>query len=161
MGSSNTCIRDIKQTKASFYSDYGGSRAKIFLYKIKYNMLSLFTWIRRYESRNVYIMWCRKFSETYKSLWWHSIYSPMWFVHPPPPWKWIYFPKPVYCCSADACPTTIQHSSEKGVKVAVPAKTRHSPNAGLLLCHRLRRWPNSKPALGDCLVFGGGGGFRE
>ena len=28
-----------------------------------------------------------------------------------------------------------------------PAKMRHLPNAGLMLDHRLRRWPNIKPAL--------------
>ena len=33
------------------------------------------------------------------------------------------------------------------------ANTKHSPNAGTLLVHRLRRWPNSVPTLGECLVF--------
>ena len=33
--------------------------------------------------------------------------------------------------------------------------TRCSPNADLMLGHRLRRWPNIKSALGECLVFAG------
>ena len=32
---------------------------------------------------------------------------------------------------------------------------RRWPNVGLLLAHRLRRWPNSKPALDQRLVFAG------
>ena len=36
-----------------------------------------------------------------------------------------------------------------------PANTRHQTNAGLLLAHRLRRWPNIKPTLVRCLVFAG------
>ena len=32
----------------------------------------------------------------------------------------------------------------------------HWPNVGLLLAHRLRRWPNSKPALVQPLMFAGG-----
>ena len=36
-----------------------------------------------------------------------------------------------------------------------PANMRHWPNAGLLLVHRLRRWPSSKPALGQRLMFAG------
>ena len=34
-----------------------------------------------------------------------------------------------------------------------PANIRHSPNAVSMLAHRLRRWPNIKTALGECLVF--------
>ena len=37
----------------------------------------------------------------------------------------------------------------------IPSNTRHSPSAGLMLGHRLRRWFNIKPALGECLVFDG------
>ena len=29
------------------------------------------------------------------------------------------------------------------------------PNVGILLAHRLRRWPDSKPALGQILMFVG------
>ena len=36
-----------------------------------------------------------------------------------------------------------------------PANTRHSPNAGTMLVHRLRRWPNIVPALGERLVIAG------
>ena len=31
--------------------------------------------------------------------------------------------------------------------------TRHPTNAGLMLVHRLRRWPNINPTLVGCLVF--------
>ena len=37
----------------------------------------------------------------------------------------------------------------------IPANTRRSPNVGLLLAHRLRRWPNINPTLGERLVFAG------
>ena len=37
----------------------------------------------------------------------------------------------------------------------VPANTRHSPNAGLLLGQRRRRWANIKPALDKLLAFAG------
>ena len=33
--------------------------------------------------------------------------------------------------------------------------TRHSSNVGLMLDQRLRRWPNDKPTLDECLVFAG------
>ena len=36
-----------------------------------------------------------------------------------------------------------------------PANTMHQPNAGPMLVHRLRRWPNIVPALGWCIVFAG------
>ena len=32
---------------------------------------------------------------------------------------------------------------------------RRWPNIGLLLIHRLRRWPNGKPTLGQRLKFAG------
>ena len=35
------------------------------------------------------------------------------------------------------------------------ANKRRSPNAGTLLGHRLRRWHNIVPALGECVVFAG------
>ena len=34
-----------------------------------------------------------------------------------------------------------------------PARTRHLTNVSLMLVHRLRRWPNIKPALVKRLVF--------
>ena len=34
----------------------------------------------------------------------------------------------------------------------VPLSRRLPPNAGLMLGHRLRRWPNIKPASGECLL---------
>ena len=34
---------------------------------------------------------------------------------------------------------------------------RRRPNVGLLLAHRLRRWPNSKPTLAQRLMFAGCG----
>ena len=37
----------------------------------------------------------------------------------------------------------------------VPTNAIRSPNVGLMLGHRLRRWPNSKPTLGRCIVFAG------
>ena len=33
------------------------------------------------------------------------------------------------------------------------ANSWRSPNIDLILLHRLRRWPNIKPALGQRLVF--------
>ena len=36
-----------------------------------------------------------------------------------------------------------------------PANMRFWLNVGLLLVHRLRRWPNSKPTLGQRLIFAG------
>ena len=36
-----------------------------------------------------------------------------------------------------------------GWLIDCPVNTRRSPNAGLLLGHRRRRWPNSNPALGE------------
>ena len=36
-----------------------------------------------------------------------------------------------------------------------PANTRHLSNAGPVLVHRLRRWPNIGPPLGGRLVFAG------
>ena len=35
------------------------------------------------------------------------------------------------------------------------ADAKHSPNVVLLLGKRLRRWPNSKPTLGERFVFAG------
>ena len=39
------------------------------------------------------------------------------------------------------------------VGIAHPANMRRWHNVCLLLAHRLRRWPNSKPALGQRLMF--------
>ena len=36
-----------------------------------------------------------------------------------------------------------------------PANAIHSANVGLMLGHRLRRWPNIKPALAEWIVFAG------
>ena len=36
-----------------------------------------------------------------------------------------------------------------------PSKYDHSANVGIMLVHRLRRWPNIDPTLGECLVFAG------
>ena len=36
-----------------------------------------------------------------------------------------------------------------------PASTRRCPNVGLMLAHRLRRWTNISPTLGQRLVFAG------
>ena len=35
----------------------------------------------------------------------------------------------------------------------IQANMIHLPNAGFMLGHRRRRWPNVKPALGKCLMF--------
>ena len=40
-------------------------------------------------------------------------------------------------------------------RLHLPANTRCSSNAGLMLVHRLRRWPNIKPALDKRIVFAG------
>ena len=42
-------------------------------------------------------------------------------------------------------------------QAAFPAHTKRVPCAGLMLGHRLRRWPNIEPALWlcKCLVFSG------
>ena len=45
-------------------------------------------------------------------------------------------------------------------KCLAPANTRYWSNVGLLLVLRLRRSPNNKPALDQCLVFAGAG-MRE
>ena len=37
----------------------------------------------------------------------------------------------------------------------IPANTTHWNNVGLMLAHRLRRWPNIKPTLFQCVVFAG------
>ena len=37
--------------------------------------------------------------------------------------------------------------STAGLVGHTPASTRRSSNAGLMLAHRLRRWPSIKPAL--------------
>ena len=39
--------------------------------------------------------------------------------------------------------------------IPYPANMRRWPNFGLLLAHRLRRWSNSKPTLGQRLMFAG------
>ena len=36
---------------------------------------------------------------------------------------------------------------------SIPVNNSHCPKAGLMLFHRLRRWPNITPALGQFLVF--------
>ena len=36
-----------------------------------------------------------------------------------------------------------------------PANTRHPPNTGPMLVHRLRRWPITGPILGGCIMFAG------
>ena len=38
---------------------------------------------------------------------------------------------------------------------SIPASTIHRANVGLMLGHRLRRWPNIKPTLAQCIVFAG------
>ena len=42
-----------------------------------------------------------------------------------------------------------------------PAKTRRWPNGRLILAHRLRRWANISPTLGQHLVCAGIAGFIE
>ena len=37
----------------------------------------------------------------------------------------------------------------------IPANTRRSPNVGTLSAHRLLRWPNIVPTLGERLMFAG------
>ena len=54
----------------------------------------------------------------------------------------------------------IQHTvvnSEHSIqsRTQYPANMRRWLNVGLLLAHRLRRWPNSKPTLGQRLMFAG------
>ena len=39
--------------------------------------------------------------------------------------------------------------------IHIPANTGHSPNAVLILAHRLRRVSNIETALGECPVFAG------
>ena len=54
------------------------------------------------------------------------------------------------------CPA-IQHyrSKHRVVGKMDPSKTRYSPSDGLTLIHRLRRWPNDSPSLGEYIVFAG------
>ena len=53
---------------------------------------------------------------------------------------------------------TVQHEPGDGatdpdILGPDPANTRRLPNAGAMLVHRLRRWTNIVPALGERLVF--------
>ena len=48
--------------------------------------------------------------------------------------------------------TYIVTDSDNGL---IPANMRRWPTVGLLLTHRLRRWPNGKPTLGQRLMFAG------
>ena len=43
----------------------------------------------------------------------------------------------------------------------IPESTGRRPNVGLMLDHRLWRWPNIIPALGRCLLFTGMGVLAE
>ena len=67
----------------------------------------------------------------------------------------------VNTCWANVGPLTttlVQHppNIETTPRVCgVPANTRHWDSVGLLLVHRLRRWPNIKPTLSQCLVLAG------
>ena len=51
--------------------------------------------------------------------------------------------------------TVQKHGVYSAVHDTVRANMRHWPNVDLLLAHRLRRWPNSKPTLGQRLMFAG------
>ena len=42
-----------------------------------------------------------------------------------------------------------------------PSNTRHCPNVGSILGHRLRRWSNIEPTLGQFLIFAGWSKARE
>ena len=46
------------------------------------------------------------------------------------------------------CESTIKSIFYKP-HTALPAKTGRSPNAGTMLTHRLRRWPNIETTLGE------------
>ena len=37
----------------------------------------------------------------------------------------------------------------------IPANTIHSPIVGSMLAHRLRRWPNIDPTMGESIMFPG------
>ena len=52
-------------------------------------------------------------------------------------------------------PVVVKGATRVGgnVRPWLPANTTHSPNAGTMLCHRRRRWPNNVPAMGDRLLF--------
>ena len=47
------------------------------------------------------------------------------------------------------------YANERGIFYSDPVRTRRWPAAGLMLVHRLRRWPNIRPAAGQRLVFTG------
>ena len=49
------------------------------------------------------------------------------------------------------CAAIYVRLSGTGAKI----ETERWPSAGLMLCQRLRRWHNIKPALGDCPVPAG------
>ena len=59
--------------------------------------------------------------------------------------------QPVICSFKTTLINTLRYTFDR----LIPANTRHSGNAGLMLTHRLRRWSNLKPALAECLVFAG------
>ena len=68
---------------------------------------------------------------------------------------------------AARCNTTADIAIQLGVfyrgrtqRETIPASTTHWNNVGLMLGHRLRRWPNIKPTLFQCVVFAGMGGKR-
>ena len=84
-------------------------------------------------------------------------------------------PQPLYIFSSYNTSAGIDFSRQnvpvgsraERVKPTFPANTKRSANVGLMLAHRLRRWPNIKPPLGQRLVFPGivstcdvGGGHR-
>ena len=52
-------------------------------------------------------------------------------------------------------PAILQCHATTHMWYTIPMNTRHPPNVGLILAHRLRRWANINPTLGGCLVFAG------
>ena len=59
----------------------------------------------------------------------------------------VYHILPVFLSKVSHAPHGVRH---------LPRWTnKHWPNAGLMLVHRLRRWPNINPALGQRLLFAG------
>ena len=51
------------------------------------------------------------------------------------------------------CHTVIPRPIALGWVIRHPTNVRHQANVSLFLLHRVRRWPNIKQTLGQCLLF--------
>ena len=61
----------------------------------------------------------------------------------------------IYLCSLSSSTPQLVSVSVRSLLSCWRSNTRCWPNAGLMLAHRLRRWPSIKPALVQRFVFAG------